>query len=343
MAEIKTKHGLPETKGFFKVRGNITGMQRENTFKQLTTKTKKQMNILNFGVETAPESTVYLTLQGIERDDVYFGKRAEKKGEKGQTKKVKWADRHDDQGEGFNLMGISIGLEQDEKGKNVITNFTELDATEYLNEELKDEMPVFIRGDIEFSSFKNNKDEVRHSKKFVPKSIYNSNSIDFEAEDFKETADFKQKIIFMGIEKVDDKDDPRFQVEAKVVTYGSIENTDFIIRNTSLANQLRKGLKPYQAIEVWGNIYNKVDSDEVEEQTSVWGEEDNFKKINKSYIRELVIIGADPETIDSETYSEEAIEEGINKLNSQGQVDSGVWGSKEDKDKVEIDEDDIPW
>lgn len=339
MAEIKTKHGLSETKGQFKLRGLVTGLERDNSFKSIDTKSGKKMNILNFGVETAPESTVFTTLQGMERDVAYFSKRSEVKGQKGETKKVPWNERNNPQGEGFNIIGIGVGLEKSEDGKNVTNTYAEFDAAEEVYRLLEDNAPVFVRGDIEFSSFKRDNGDISRNKKFNVKQIYGSNNIDFEAEDFKETSDFKQKIIFMGINKVEDNEDPRFTVEAKIVTYSTIEDTEFIIRNANLANQFRKALKPYTAIDVWGNIFNKVDTDDVAESTDVWGEQDSFKKVTKNYIRELVIVGADPGSVDKDTYSESAIEEGIKKMNSQGQVGGNAsWG-----EPVEIKDDDLPW
>jgi hypothetical protein len=337
--------GLPQTKGEFKVRGLSTGLKRDNALKDITTKTKKQMYILNFGVETAPESTVFLTLQGMEKDEVYFGKRSEVKGQKGEVKKVPWAKRNEEQPEGFRLMGVGLGLEKGEDGKNIVQVLTEFDAAKEVYTSLEDETPVFVRGELEYSSFKNNNDEVRRSKKFAIKNLYLANDVDFEAEDFQEMSDFKQKIIFMGISKVDDKEDPRFEVEAKIVTYNSVEDTDFIIRDASLANQFKKALKPYTAIEIWGNIFNKIDTEDVEEENKdVWGQEDNFKRVNKNYIRELVITGADPESIDTETYTEEAINEALKALNEFGQASnsSGDWGNKEEK-KADISDDDLPW
>jgi len=335
----KTKHGLPETKGMFKVRGFVTGMQRDNTFKDIETKSGKKMNILNFGVETAPESTVFVTVQGMERDEVYFSKRVEKG--KVETKKVLWSNRFEDQGEGYGLIGVSVGLDKDDNGKNIVHTYTEFDAAEKIYEKLNDEMPVFIQGEVEFSSFKRDNGEVSRNKRFNVRKIYNSNSIDFESPDFKETSDFKQRIVFMSINKDTNSKEPRFLVEAKIVTYNTIEDVEFIIYNPTLANQFRKGLKSYHAIDVWGKIVNKVDTDEVEEtSSSVWGEEDSFKRINKNYIRELVITGADPDSIDKETYSEEAIEEAIKKLNSEGQVEGGVWG---ESDNTDLDDSDLPW
>jgi hypothetical protein len=333
--------GLPQTRGEFKVRGFATGLKRDNALKKITTKSNKEMKILNFGVQAAPESTVYVTLQGMEKDKVYFGKKSEVKGGKGEVKEVPWSKRLDKQPEGFRLMGVAIGLQKGEDEKNIIENLTELDAATKVHKELEDDTPVFVRGEIEYSSFKNNQDEIRRNKKFNVKNLYLANDIDFEADNFEETADFRQKIIYMGISKVDDKEDPRFQVDAKIVTYNSVEDTDFIIREATLANQFKKGLKPYTAIDVWGNIFNKIDTDDVEEeQKSVWGKDDKFKRVNKNFIRELVITGADPESIDTETYTEDTIEEALKALKEFGQTDSD-WGSKDSS--VDISDEDLPW
>lgn len=340
--------GLPQTKGQFQLKGLVTGMQREKAFQAKQTRSQRNMNILNFGVETAPDSSVFVTIQGMERDKVYFSKRSQVKGQKGEVKSVDWNSRHDNQGEGFQLIGIGVGLDKDETGKNIINTFTEYDAAEEVYQKLEDEQPVFIRGEIEFSHFKNNKDEVVRNRRFAIKNIYNSKAVDFEADDFTETSDFKQRIIFMNIEKADDKNDPHFILEAKLITYNTVEQAEFVIRNVSLANQFKRTLKPYTAIDVWGKIFNKVDTEEeVEATASVWGEEDSFKTINKSYIRELVIVGADPETIDTETYSEEIIQEALDKMNAQGQVEkpkeskpaNDSWGEK----NIDIKDDNLPW
>ncbi|PLR99522.1 hypothetical protein [Bacillus sp. T33-2] len=342
----KTKHGLPETKGQFKLRGFVTGMGRDNTYTSKETKTKKERRVLNFGVQTAPESTVYVTVQGMEQKEVFFSKRSEVKGQPGELKRVPFADRKKNQGEGFNLIGLSVGIDKDAEGKNIVKHLHDFDAAEELYNKLNDEDQVFIQGGIEYSSFKNEKDEVRRNKKFVVNRIYNAKDIDFESEKFEETSDFKQKIIFMGIKKVEDKDDPRFEVEAKIVTYNSVEDADFIIRNTSLANTFRSQLKPYNAIEVWGKIFNKLDADEVPatDKKASWGEEDKFKRVNNTYIRELVITGADPETLDVETYTEEIIDEAMKALKEFGESNqsagNNAWG---DSSAIDISDEDLPW
>ncbi|GED73052.1 hypothetical protein BRE01_67540 [Brevibacillus reuszeri] len=346
MAENKGL-GLPQTRGEFKLRGLATGLLRDNAFKVIETKSKKGMHILNFGVETAPESTLYVTIQGVEREEVIYGKKAEEKGKKGEMIKVPWKKRFDQQPEGFNLYGLRIGVEKDQEGKNVTKTLVEYDAAETVYDKLTDGQGVFIRGELEFSSNKVN-DEVKRNKKFNVKQLYLADSVDFETEDFKELNDFRQRIIFMGITKVDDKNDPRFELAAKIVTFKTVEDTEFIVRDAAFANILRKELKPYTAIDVWGNIYNKIDTDEIQEAAKfVWGQQDTFKQVKNNYIRELVVTGADPESIDKETYSEEIIEEALKvfkEFGSDNSNNNASWGQKpDDKESQDSEDDGLPW
>jgi hypothetical protein len=71
------------------------------------------------------------------------------------------------------------------------------------------------------------------------------------------------------------------------------------------------------------------------EETAVWGSQDSFKNA-KSYIREMVITGADPSTIDKDTYTEKAIEEAL-KANEEFGGDN--WGATSNNSE----EEDLPW
>ena len=85
---------LPQTKGEFKISGNVIGTEKgDNFFKSMKTKTNRDMRIINFGVETKPDSTVYVSLNGMANDSVYFYKRPEKGEKKGTTKAIPWSER----------------------------------------------------------------------------------------------------------------------------------------------------------------------------------------------------------------------------------------------------------
>lgn len=199
---------LPQTKGEFKLSGIVTGTQKgDKFFTNKKTKKGNDMNLLNFGVETNKDSTVYISLNGMVRDNVYFYKRPDKKnGEtKGDTKKIAWADRQKFQEEGYRLIGVNVGVTKklNEKGEQVNNNntLTEYDACKIIAQNLQDDQSVFVKGNIEYSSYKNDKGDIKRSSKFVPNQVSLCKPIDFENEDFKENNTFKQTFIFMGITK----------------------------------------------------------------------------------------------------------------------------------------------
>lgn len=312
---------LPETKGSFQLQGTVLGMEKDSAFQEKLTKTGKKMNFAKFGVKTSKENTVYVDLNGMVRDFVYFGKRNKDTG-KYETKKILWDQRHTFKEEGFRMIGVNIGIEQfvDDSGKkqNKRKVLAEYDACEYIGNTLKDDTDVFIKGKIEFSSFVNQKGEMSRGTKFIPNQISALKSpLDMDAEDYKEKSDFTQTIIFMGID-LDDSDvnDKKALLQAKVITYSTIEDVEFVVRDKSLFQTFKKNLKPYTSIQVHGNILNKALAEEVE--VDVWGAANPMEQVNKSYIRELEITGANPSSIDTDTYTKENIEESIRAIKDFG-------------------------
>lgn len=326
---------LPVTKGEFKVRGMVKGTTKNNFFEEKTTKSGKAMNLVKFGVQVSEDSTVYVDLNGMARDSVYFYKRAEEKGGKGEVKEVAWANRKTFNEEGFDLIGVRLGLERviNEKGQEVNDNktYTEYDACEKILETLMEDESVFVRGNIEYSSFKNSKGDVIRGTKFVPAQIsLMAKPVDFEAEDFEATSDFQQVIIITGTRKDDsDPEDVKGIIEAKIVNYSTIEDAEFVCRNQKLFKTLKTKIKPFTALKVWGVINNKVLTEEVEEDDA-WGSKNTFNQVQKTFIRELVITGADPETIDTDTYTEEAIEEAMAIINANNNAKSEFGGKEAD-------------
>lgn len=327
---------LPVTKGEFKVRGTVKGTTKNNFFEEKTTKSGKPMNLVKFGVQVSEDSTVYLDLNGMARDSVYFYKRPEEKGGKGEVKEVAWANRKTFNEEGFELIGLRLGLEKviNEKGQEVNDNktYTEYDACEKILETLMEDDSVFVRGNIEYSSFTNAKGDMIRGTKFVPAQISGTaKPIDFTEEDFEVTSDFQQVIVITGTRKDDsDPEDVKGIVEAKIVNYSTIEDAEFVCRNQKLFKTLKTKIKPFTALKVWGDINNKVLTEEVEEDDA-WGSKNSFTQVQRTFIRELVITGADPDTIDTETYSEKAIEEAMSIINANNNAKS-EFGTKEGND-----------
>ena len=328
MAETKKKGlGLPQTRGSFQVRGKVTGTSRENFYTEKLTKTDKPWRQVTFGAQFDKDSTIYLSLNGMERDNVWFSKKAENG--KVDTEEVAWKDRFTFAKEGYSLIGVNVGVKKvkDDKGNDVNDKkrLTEYDACKEISDNLVDDKTVFVRGSIEYGSYKD-----KHTTKFVPNQVSLAKDIDFEAEDFSALADFTQVIVFMGITPNEDK--TKATVAAKIINYNSVEDAEFIITDMNLANVFRKNLKPYTSIKVWGNISVEKDTTEVE-TTDCWGAANSMERVNTPTIRELIITGADPETIDTTTYTEAEIDKAIEnaKVSKNAEKDFGNstdgWGS----------------
>ena len=356
MAETKKKgrlFDLPETKGSFQLKGVVSGMEKEGALKEIKTKSNKDMRILNFGVCYDGTGTLYANLQGMEQESVYFSKRAEEKGQKGETVKVPWADRFTYNREGFRLIGKNIGVKKkiDETGKAVNDKkvLTDFDACKEIKDNLKDGASVFIKGTLDYSSFADDKGNKRTSTKLIPNQVSLCADVEFDDEKFTQQNDFNQVIIFMGIdqEKVDDKPTGRFIVAAKIVTYSTIEDVEFIIENKDLATKFKKSLKPYYAIKVNGHMVSSAQVETVASDDDNWGEEDAMEKVSAPVKREFIITGAKGSSIDKEVYTEEKIETALMQIakankaeNDFGNDSDSGWG---DADLSGDDDDDEAW
>lgn len=333
---------LPETKGAFQLKGLVTGAKKDGFLKEIKTKSNKDMRMINFGVEYESGKTLYVNMQGMEQENVYFSKKAEKKGDKPEVVKVPWADRFSYNREGFKLIGKNIGakkkLDKDGKEVNDKKTLTEFDACKEISDNLKDGNSVFVRGKLDYSSMTDDNGNKKHFTKLVPDQISLCGEVDFLNEDDR-VNDFNQVIIFMGVNKETNdsgSETGRFVVQAKIVTYSTIEDVEFIIEDSKLANMFRKNLKAYNAIKVNGHMVTSTQTEEVYDDDS-WGEEDSLEKVSAPTKREFIITGAKPSTIDKELYTKENIEEAIGKINkaTKAETDFGDnskndWGDASD-------------
>lgn len=354
MSDTKKKgrlFDLPETKGAFQLKAIVTGMEKDKAYKEIRTKSNREMRMLNFGATYEDDKTLYINLQGMEQENVYFSKRAEKKGDKPETAKVPWADRFTYNREGFRLIGKNIGVKKkiDSEGKTVNDKkvLTDFDACKEIKDNLKDGSSVFIRGNIDYSSFVDNNGNKKTSTKLIPNQVSLCADIDFNDEKFEKQNDFNQVIIFMGIEQEksdNDKPTGRFIVLAKIVTYSNIEDVEFVIEDTSLANKFRKSLKPYNAIKVSGHMVASTQTETVDNDDE-WGEEDKLEKVSAPTKREFIITGAKGSSIDKELYTEENVMEAIAKIRNANKAEESFGATSDDWGNVDSldDGDDDAW
>lgn len=346
---------LQETKGTFQLKGKINGVKKDKFYTSKKTKTNKDFRAVNFGCEYNGKQTVFMNLNGMPQANVYFSKKDKMTG-KTTTETVAWNNRNAFAKEGYRMIGVALGLTKttDAEGKTVNDRKTmhAFDACDYIAKNLKDNMSTFIKGNIEFSSFKDDKGNLRRSAKYVPNQISLCQEVDFAEynEDNKPVHDFTQTIVFMGIykEKENEKDTGRFVVSAKIVTYGDIVDTEFIVTDTKLASLFKKNLKPYTSITVHGRIMVSHQVAEVTEEDA-WGEVNTMNALNSGSKTEMVITGATPSTIDRETYNEKNIADAMKKIrnantaaknfgdNTHNDEGEDVWGEDTSDDE------DTPW
>jgi hypothetical protein len=168
-------------------------------------------------------------------------------------------------------------------------------------------------------------------------------------------SDFTQVIVFMGISQSDDKS--KFIVAAKIVTYSTIEDAEFVIYDTKLANIFRKLVKPYTAISVYGHIKVIPNTDDVNADDDCWGEKNEMTRQFAPVVRELVITGATPSTMDTTLYTQDAMEKAMAKIAASKQAESDygssnnaalsdddTWGESKTSNSVNDDlDEDVPW
>ena len=326
-------HELPETKGSFQVKGKINGVESSRFYTEKKTTNKKDFRAVNFGCMYDDKRTVYMNLNGMPQDNVYFSKRNADTN-KTDTKKVAWDNRNKFNEEGWRMIGTNLGLTKttDKDGKEVNDKKTmhSFDACEYIKKTMKDDMSTFIRGNIEFSSYLDKDGNTRRSIKYVPGQISLCKEVDFEEYDEanKPVHDFTQTIVFMEVnqEKENDKATGRFVVSAKIVTYSDIVDAEFIITDKKLAELFRKNLKPYYAISVHGHIEVSHKVEEVSDDDG-WGSANSMTSVSAPTKTEMIITGATPSTIDRESYTEKNVSEAIAKIRNAKNAEKNFSGS----------------
>lgn len=337
---------LLETKGTFQIIGKVFGVDKDDAYKDGVTKTGKPYRRYRFGVvydevDKISKRINNFEIFGMERDKVYFTKN------EGDNKRSVVSHSWSQRNENFDnerLIGIQVGIEkainkQTGKLANVKKNMTEYDICEYLYNNLKDGMSVFIKGSVSYSVYND-----RHYTTFIPNQIsLLSEDIDFNNHTV--SASFKQPICFKGIEK---NEDGEFVVSGYNISYNSVEPVEMYIKaeQKDLAKTIKNKVKPYSYITVWGKMVSEATTSKVEGD-DIWGESSEMDRVSAPTLQKLIITGADPKTIDTSVYSEEKIDIALakEKATEIANNDYGDNYSSEDSDfeSIDLDDDDDAW
>ena len=347
-------HNLKQTINSFQCRGVISGTKSQKFYKDKLGSNQDGISV-NFGVNIADKKSVFMTLTGYPRKEVYYYKKGEN-GAKGTTKAVAWKDRKKSPGEGYRLIGVSMSTGKDADGNNINSTFTEYDAVNYLHENLQDGDSVFIRGTIEFRSWTDKNGQIVKRINLVPNQIsYTKKPIDFEAEDFTEMCEFENTLVFSSVDPETDENDKktgRFVLSGYSVGYNTVENVSFVIdeAHEKLAKNLHKAMKPGYAIKTYGRVNVIIDTTMVEDDSDGWGESSPMERLNAPVRREYVVYRAEPSSIEKEDYSEDAINEALRKIKA-AKTAKANFGEKpninvtvdDDDWSTDDEDDDSPW
>ena len=340
MANNRVDLGCAQTRGTFQLNGKISGRLSQNFYTEGTGSNGKPWRRIHIGVEIEPNKIIYIDLFGMAQDSCYISKRTTLPGGKTQTdtQQIPWAKRFDFEKDprykGYQMIGITCGCAKiiDSKGveKNDVKHLTAFDACDEV-QNLRDGQDVFVRGNIVYSTYND-----QHRVNFEPVQISLSRPIDFDDMEFQPNAKFVQPLVLTDV--VGNKETGEYDVTAKIVNYSTVEDAEFHISKdlAGLAKTLKKQ-GSYTFIEVNGNI---VVAGEIEEENvnSEWGTANPMKRVASPFTRKLMITGADPDTLDKETYSESVIEHAIevaasiqsakNDYGSKSSDNKEDWGNK---------------
>lgn len=339
-----------QTKSYFKVEGKVTGIDRENAYREDDVgegkkSAGKSYRSIRFGVQTSLENTIYVELFGMEQDWVYpYSSKAK------ASKKIAF-DQRNNPPSGYHIIGINMGLEKDDKGKQVRKSMVEYDAVEYIHSILTNGESVQITGKVEYGEYENKQGEMVQQTRFVIGSIFvMDKEIDFEAEDFKEVSVFDQEFVYVDSEF--DKESGKRFVTARVIGYADKFQDVTLVVEASKSEGLKKlsdkigKLKFGDFLKVIGKAVNRVDlveAPEIEDGDDWGGEDvDGYNRDSvKSYTNELQITKVDPASFKAKMYKEEDFI--VDDLIDDGDIENEDNPFSDDNDDDNFGDDDLPF
>jgi single-stranded DNA-binding protein len=340
---------LKQTKGEFNLVGIVSGINHENAYREGITKQGKnkgkEWRSIRFAVATSRTNKIFVELTGWEQDEV-----TAYSSEKKETKKFPWSKRNK-LPEGYAILQVRASLEKDEDDKKYVQKaMTAYDAVDYIREHLKDGDSVWVKGEISFQEFEGRNGQIVHKTVYTIKSIGKTrNPVDFDAEDFEETAGFVQNIIFDSAER--DEETNKVIVNAYIVSFnGKASRGQFTVNaetNPKMAEAFLKKCHFGDTMELYGICRNELITKE--EDIEDEGEEDPFNseerprgtiKVIRDYETELLIKGVTKGTWEQGVYTEDDF------ISMQAEEDYGSDKSsidEDDDDPFTEDDDDLPF
>lgn len=359
MAKERMIGNLKQSRIYVNVAGVTKGCRNDKFFETKKSKSGNTYYSMLLGVTYDKDSTIWLNSMGFKKDEVYFNK-YDKETKKSDTKKIPWDKRNTFSEDGYGLVGgINCGVEKGEDGKNVKKKLTEYDALPYIAKNITDDMSVFCKAEVDFSTYINKDGDTVTGRKFNVNQVSltkNSFEVDDDGNfdyDYVENIpvnDWKGKFCFESIEK--EEGTGRGVVNGFFVGYEDIARVSFYVDNAKICSLIKKNVKPYTEMSCEGKVNVVHDIEEVEEDSEdIWGDSTSSsftRRVNSPSHIELVITKCYPREFDKEAYTEDSIMNAIKKVRASKTADknfnSGVTVDADNDDDWGVsDSDDLPW
>jgi len=366
---------LQQTRGKFKFKGIIKGIEKEDAFKSDVKdggkNDGKTYRTIRFQVQTSPTNSLTVQAFAYEPDKVYLWNSEKAKEEKEAGGKYKglridfdewYENRETYREEGYTLLESRLGLTRNEKGKLEQQSLPLFMSILEISESLKDGDEVIIKGDVSHNEYVNRNSEVVKNTQYNLKEVYRTEGIDFEDEKFEEVKYFEDEIIFVEAMLNDETKDEVIVIGRSIDWKGDYLDSEFKIKLDSkdkkvFANNILKKVKFGDFLHVHGDAVNKVIVSEAEPEVddeeidpflaSLGGDTTPAHASNytiREYISELSINGlkgAKQGLYTEEDFASEEEDDFAGSLG--GSEDPFAEDSKDEEDPFNVSEDDLPF
>ena len=286
---------------------------------------------VKFDIQTAKDNTIYgIEMTGFPKEKVRY---THKTDDGTKSYELDWKDRYNDKmikavcgdAEVSLAFAKTVGFERvkyidkkdGDKEKERVNRKSLLDydaATEMVAKKqagvIGDGTPFYVSGKVIPNSWVDGDGNIKRSVKLQPDTVtltgeINLDEMDEEAE--RKAATFTSEIVVKEFNELNGET----YMTGILVGYDYIEEMEFKFDRPSLAETFKRNVKPYSCIKCAGVIKQEAMQEEVEEnkELSSWGDMGDYSTKRTAKTKMVWKIGAaDPNTIDTESYSEEAIE-----------------------------------
>lgn len=329
--EQRQKQEIPAMRGTFAVRGIVTAFNKTEPYEKKT-KTGKDWRKIQFDVTSSEGNIHKMQIQAFVGEKVYFSGRVkdETGADKTVVEEVYWNDRLKYKKDGFlPIDRVSFGLKKvtNAEGKEENEKHTKVtyDAIEDIYNLLEVGMSVYVRGNIQVEEYTRQDGAKGNTTRLIPTQISLTQApIDFNAEDFQETATFELQAIAEEIEVTGSEE---VTITGLFIGNQRLGRQTLVFKNDpsmpegfDLAvwingcRNLQRAPKYVSAIFA-GNMVNTANQESVSQDD---GAVDEFgfptsyvsplRNRGTGYRREFLCSGIVPSSIDKDTYTEENVD-----------------------------------